>query len=138
MRPKLIIALASALAIGSTVLADESNPPGRLPLRILYAGNEGSDRAENFAAFLGEHFAKVTIAPLASFKPEDAQDHDVVIFDWTSIYPRDKDGKIDNSVGNIATPQAPALPQTFSRPTILIGAAGGQVAGHLQIKINWL
>jgi hypothetical protein len=30
------------------------------------------------------------------------------------------------------------LSRAFSRPTVLIGAAGGQIAGSLQLKINWL
>jgi hypothetical protein len=136
---KTLLALAPAvLVMGTALLADDEAPPAKLKLGILYAGNRQSDRTKDFAAFLEQHFAKVTVADLSTFKPSDADAHDVVIFDWTSIYPRDNEGKIDNSLGNISMPQAPRLSQEFSRPTILIGAAGGQVAGSLQLKINWL
>ena len=139
MLRKTFIALISAVAtMGASLSAAEQTPPAKLPLRVLYAGNAGSNRAQDFAALFEKHFAKTTVVPLAEFKPSDADGHDVVIFDWTSIYPRGKDGRIDNKAGNISTPQAPRLPQTFSRPTILIGAAGGHVAGSLQLKINWL
>ena len=40
--------------------------------------------------------------------------------------------------GEISMPSAPVLSPDFDRPTILIGAAGGRVAGKLAIKINWL
>ncbi|HWB13140.1 MAG TPA: hypothetical protein VG826_28200 [Pirellulales bacterium] len=136
---KALIGLTSAvLLVTAAARAADDVAPVKLDLRILYAGNRESDRAKDFAAFLEEHFAKVTVAGLADFKPSDADGHDVVIFDWTSIYPRDKTGKIDNSLGSISMPQAPALPQRFSRPTVLIGAAGGQLAGSQQLKINWL
>jgi hypothetical protein len=136
---KTLVALTPViLAWGTTLLAYDKAPPAQLPLRILYAGNRESDRTKDFTVFLDQYFAKVTVAQLATFKPADADDHDVVIFDWTSIYPRDKEGKIDNNLGRISMPQAPRLPQNFSRPTVLIGVAGGQVAGSLQLKINWL
>ena len=32
---------------GTGLLAEEATPPAKMPLRILYAGNKGSDR-ENF------------------------------------------------------------------------------------------
>ena len=136
---KTLVGLTSAvLMMGTAAVAADETAAGKFELRILYAGNRESDRAKDFAAFLEEHFAKVTVAGLADFKPSDADGYDVVIFDWTSIYPRDKSGKIDQSLGNISMPKTPRLPQDFSRPTVLIGAAGGQVAGSLQLKINWL
>jgi len=109
-----------------------------IKLKVLYAGNSGSDRAKDFASFLEKHFAKVGAVDFGKFQEADAKDYDVVLFDWTSIYPRDKEGKINNSLGNIIMPPAPHLSAVFAKPTILIGAAGGQVAGTRQIKINWL
>lgn len=138
MSCKAFALMSALLTMGTVLLADDEAQSTKLPLRILYAGNRDSDRAKDFAAFLDRHFTKVTVADLATFKPADAEDHHVVIFDWTTIYPRDKEGKIDDSVGRISMPQVPQLTRTFSRPTVLIGAAGGQIAGSLQLKITWL
>jgi hypothetical protein len=107
---------------------------------VLYAGNAASDRAKDFTAFLEKHFAKVTVLDLGKFQEEAAKDYDVVIFDWTSIYPRDKEGKIsykDNQL-KLSMPPPVHLSPGFDRPAVLIGAAGGQIAGTLQTKINWL
>jgi hypothetical protein len=109
-------------------------------LRVLYAGHVDSPRAGDFTSFLAKHFAKVTVVDFGKFQEGDAKEHDVVIFDWTSIYPRDKEGKIsrDKEGPGVSMPPAPRLSQSFDRATILVGAAGGQVAGTLQLKIGWL
>jgi hypothetical protein len=125
-------AAALLLAAGAVPAAEP------IPLKVLYAGDPGSARAKDFTAFLTDHFAKLTATDLGKFKEEEARDYDVVIFDWTSIYPRDKDGKIDNGSNNFKSPPAPHLSQQFAKPAVLIGAAGGDVAGSLQLKINWL
>jgi hypothetical protein len=109
-----------------------------IQLKVLYAGNPGSERAKDFVSFLEKHFAKVGSVEFGKFKEPDAKDYDVVIFDWTSIYPRDKTGKIDNAVGSIRSPTSPRLSKDFARASILIGAAGGQVGQTRKIKIDWL
>ena len=103
-----------------------------------HGGGIGVDRAKDFVSFLEKHFVKTGSADFGKFKEADANSYDVVLFDWTSIYPRDKAGKIDNSVRNISMPPAPQLSAKFAKATILIGAAGGQIAGPRQLKINWL
>lgn len=135
---KLLLTLSTLVTTAlwgtSAVRAEE-----KIDLKVIYAGNSASDRAEDFTAFLEKHFTGVTAMDFGKFKEADADGHDVVIFDWTSIYNRDDSGKIDNKSGSlISMPPSPRLSQNFARPTILIGAAGGQVAGTLQIKINWL
>jgi hypothetical protein len=62
----------------------------------------------------------------------------VVIFDWPSIYPRDKDGKIAPKLTSLNQPKPPKLPEDFDRPAILIGAAGSSATSPLRLKINWL
>jgi hypothetical protein len=133
MRIPWTAAAAALLLAAGTLPAAEP-----ISLKVLYAGNPGSARAKDFTAFLAEHFAKVTATDFGKFKEDEARDYDVVVFDWTSIYPRDKDGKLDESAGSIKMPAAPHLSQQFARPAVLIGAAGGDVAGSLQVKINWL
>jgi len=129
--------LATATAI-LMLLNDGIRAEEPIKLKVLYAGNSGSDRAKDFVSFLEKHFAKVGSVDFGKFQEADAKDYNVVLFDWTSIYPRDKEGKINNSLGSITMPPGPHLSADFAKPTILIGAAGGQVAGTRQIKINWL
>jgi hypothetical protein len=129
----LVAVMATLVFLGSASMAAEP-----INLKVLYAGNPGSERAKDFVSFLNEKFLKVDSADFGKFKEADASAYDVVIFDWTSIYPRNKAGKIDNSAGSITMPPAPHLSANFAKSTILIGAAGGQVAGTRQLKINWL
>ena len=107
-------------------------------LKVLYAGNPGSDRTKDFKEFLERYFTSVAVVDFRQFEEAQAADHDVVIFDWTTIYARDAEGKILQDQNGITMPPAPQLSRDFDRATILIGAAGGQVAGRLDLKINWL
>ncbi|HKI17514.1 MAG TPA: hypothetical protein VKA15_06525 [Isosphaeraceae bacterium] len=109
-----------------------------IALKLLYAGNPDSDREHDFTTFLGKSFAKVGTADYRTFKEDDAKGNDVVILDWTSIYPRDKQGKIEKTSRGLDSPNAPKLSSTFDRPTILIGAAGGFATMQSQLKIDWL
>ena len=136
----LVIAGLAFWCLGSPARsADDSALDEKIDLKVLYAGNPGSPRAKDFVEFLEQHFTQVTEADFGKFRENDAKAHDVVLFDWTSIYPRDDQGNIDQKKpGGISMPPAPRLSSDFDRPAVLIGAAGGQVAGPLQIKINWL
>jgi hypothetical protein len=128
-----------AAAIAAVWLGAAAAPAADpINLKVLYAGKPESARAKDFIGFLEKEFAKVTATDLGKLQEADAKGHDVVIIDWTSIYPRDKSGKIDNSIRTIENAPTPQLSREYARPTVLIGAAGGQLAGHLQLKINWL
>ena len=133
MRLRWLAAVAALVLMGHVAMAAE-----KIDLKVLYSGNPGSARAKDFASFLEKQFTKVGQVDFSKFKEVDANQYDVVIFDWTSIYPRNKEGKIDNSVRSITMPPAPQLSPSYTKATILIGAAGGQVAGTRQLKINWL
>jgi hypothetical protein len=127
------LALAAVLALTSAARAGEP-----IDLKVLYAGNLGSDREKDFKAFLSEHFARVGTTDYRKFKDESAKGYDVVILDWTSIYPRDENGKILAKIDGLNSPDPiPTLSEGYDRPTILIGAAGGFVAQTLRLKIDW-
>jgi hypothetical protein len=129
----LISFSVSLLVLGQPSQADEP-----IALKVLYAGNPGSDRDKDFTTFLGKSFAKVGSTDYRTFKEDDAKGYDVVILDWTSIYPRDNQGKLKPGSSGLNSPNAPKLSTTFDRPTILIGAAGGFATMQSQLKINWL
>jgi hypothetical protein len=134
MRSGSLVAALTALAL----TAPTARPAEKIALNVLYAGNPGSPRTKDFVSFLQQHFAKVGETSYEKFKPDEAKGYDVVVFDWTSIYPRDKNGKIDEKLANVHSPTPPQLSREFNRPAVLIGAAGGSLAGHFQLKIDWL
>jgi hypothetical protein len=130
----LLVALSALLSSSLPVAADEK----KIDVKVLYAGKPGDARTKDFVAFLKQHFARVGQTDYEKFKPDEAKGFDVVIFDWPSIYPRDKDGKIAPKITQMNSPQPPKLQEGFDRPAILIGAAGSSATGQLQLKINWL
>lgn len=130
----------TASARGLTGILLAANPTWAdepVDLKVIYAGNPGSDREKEFAGFLGKHFANVGTTDYQKFREDEAKPYDVVIFDWTSIYPRDEDGKIPEKLTALNSPTAPKLSGEYDRPTILIGAAGGYVAMPLKLKLDW-
>ena len=129
------VAVAALALLGSAAHAAE-----KANVKVLYAGNVDSPRAKDFTSFLAKHFVQVTPVDLRKLRDADAQGHDVVLVDWTSIYPRDKDGKIsrDKQAPSMSMPPAVQLSRDFDRPTILIGAAGGQFSQGRNLKIDWL
>jgi hypothetical protein len=129
----LIVASLSLFVLGQPSRAGEP-----IALNVLYAGNPGSDREKDFTTFLGKAFAKVGTTDYRAFKEDDARGYDVVILDWTSIYPRDDQGKLKQGSSGLNSPAPPKLSSTFDRPIILIGAAGGFATMPSQLKINWL
>jgi hypothetical protein len=126
------LALIAMLTFGAHAQAEEP-----IALKVLYAGNPGSDRERDFTRLFEKHFAKVGTADYRTFAPAQAADYDVVILDWTSIYPRDKNGKIKEKLDGLDSPTPPKLSDEYDRPTILIGAAGGSVGQSLRLKIDW-
>jgi hypothetical protein len=128
------LALAVVIALMSVARAE-----GPIDLKVLYAGNPGSDRAKDFKAFLEGYFARVGTADYRTLAEGQAKGYDVVILDWTTIYPRDEQGKTKSGPNmTIHSPTLPKLAESYDRPTILIGAAGGRVAMSLRLKIDWL
>jgi hypothetical protein len=111
------------------VLADD-----RIALRVLYCGDPGSAREADFRTFLKQHFTQVTLHNLLTFKERDAKGHDVVIIDWTNVY--DGNGAMDAEKSHRL--RRLKLSNSFARPAILIGRAGGLVARSLKLKVDWL
>lgn len=109
--------------------------PGAEPikLKILYAGNPGSDRMIEFESFLKEHFSEVAVTDTSNFTESEVDNFDVVIFDWTRTF--DETGRLRSEL-RIQNP--PRLSQEFSRPAVLIGETGGRVTSELKLKLDWL
>lgn len=130
----LATTLAALMMASQAVAADEKN----IDVKVLYAGKPGDARTKAYVAFLQQHFVRVGETDYEKFKPDEAKGFDVVIFDWPSIYPRDKDGKIVPKFSHLNSPKSPKLPEDFDRPAVLVGAVGGYLGGQLKLKIDWL
>jgi hypothetical protein len=109
--------------------------PGGEPikLKILYAGNPGSDRTTQFESFLKEQFSEVAVTDTSKFIESEVDNFDVVIFDWTRTF--DETGRMRSEL-RIQNP--PRLSEKFSRPAVLIGETGGRVTSELKLKLDWL
>ena len=104
---------------------------------MLYAGNPGSAREKDFVAHLKTTFRQVDSTDYQTFREDQANGHDVVIFDWTSVYARDQDGKLIKGATDLVYPKVPEISEKYDRPTILIGCAGELIASSLKLKIDW-
>jgi hypothetical protein len=93
----------------------------RLPLRVLYVGNDKA-RAADHAEFLRKLFERVTVAARDGFEPAAARDADVVLLDWSQS---------ETEVTKARSPLGE--PETWSKPTVLLGSAGLLLAGRWQI-----
>jgi hypothetical protein len=133
MRYGSLAALAALVLLDPTASATE-----KVQLKVLYTGKPNDARTKDFVSFLQQHFVRVGEADYEKFKADEAKDFDVVLFDWPSIYPRDKDGKIAPKLTSLNSPKPPKLSEDFDRPAILIGAAGSSATRQLRLKINWL
>jgi hypothetical protein len=88
-------------------------------------------------SFLGLHFAQVGQTNYETFKTDEAKDFDVVVFDWTSMHPRDKDGMIaPKSDGINYSWRSARLSPDFDRPAVLIGKVGDYLTRSLRLKID--
>ncbi len=145
MHIRIWVAL-SCLSLALTSSSSRADEP--IPLKILYAGHPGTPRERDFVEFLKAHFTRVESMSYEEFKESDAQGRDVVILDWTSTYPVDKDGNdVDmQKVGVEAWSKMmyalrprtiPQLSESYDRPTILVGEAGGYILNRMRLKLDW-
>lgn len=121
-----IPSILAFLLLATCAYADDAK---KLESSVLYAGEPGEQRTRDWVTFLESHGATVRTIALGRLEERVVGDADVVIVDSPTPY---KDG------GGIELPRAPQLDLDFKKPTILMGAAGGAVLGHLGIKLNWL
>lgn len=121
--PGLLGVLAAWLA-GLPPACDALEPPtNKIPLRVFYAGTPGSPREADFLAFLRQYFQQVTAGDMAKFEPRSAAGADVVLLDY------DGDGFKAPRIN---------LPDSYTRPTITLGVAGGLLCSNLRLKTGYL
>ncbi len=131
-----VLALAVMQAITSQPIQAGEIGPHPSKLKVLYAGNPDSARMKEFEEYLAKHFLKVGTCNFEEFTRTQADEYDVVVFDWTSIYPRDADGKIDHSRRDIEMPRI-NVDRAYTKPTVMIGAAAGVYCNSRPMAIDW-
>ena len=119
----------AALAVGVAVMCvsgmARAEPAEKISLNILYMGQPDSARANDFAQFLREHFAKVEVMDETKFDVAQTIPYDVVILDYN---PTSKDiGKLPGI----------KLPADYSKPTVLQGHLGASVGASLDLRLSW-
>ncbi|HMC28546.1 MAG TPA: hypothetical protein VKM56_12210 [Verrucomicrobiae bacterium] len=114
-RTKLLLAAVGCSAfLASFLCSGEST----LPLRVLYVGH----RPAEFEPVLKTHFAKVESTRREGFKPQYANDFDVVVLDW----PQSDLARLER--GGVSPL---GKRQEWSKPTVLLGSAG------LNLAVAW-
>src|SRR5262245_201036 len=105
-----VIAAMILLFVGRAALAQSQGTESKQPLRILYIGGDadvlggpGPERAADFRKLLEAYFISVKSSKGADFKPEMAQNVDVIVKD---------------------APIPIVLPATFRKPMVLVGSNG--------------
>ena len=122
----------SLLALSLCAVQEPAPPaaPAKVDLKVLYAGRNEGERADRFAAWLGEHFTQVGRADYSSYTAADAEGWDVVVLDCEIIPP---EGRM--AIG-MASP--PELDYDYDRATVVIGGAVSVFDRKLETKNDWL
>jgi hypothetical protein len=101
---------------------------GQVKLRVLYVGYPGTEREKDFVGFLEKHFTKVGKADLAKVEVKDAEGYDVVVLDYGELIIK----------GNAIVSPRVVFGREYSRPVLMIGAAGALVCDSLGLKTGYL
>jgi hypothetical protein len=114
---------AKTAVITTSEPSDQTGPPEKIALRILYAGLPNTDRAKDFVDFLSSHFQHVETTDYKTFTGEPAADFDVAIVDY--------DG---------TSTKAPRLriSRQYTRATVTVGVAGAFLCSGLSLKTGYL
>src|SRR5262245_7751040 len=88
-------------------------------LTVLYIGDIGTSRAQHFTGFLGKNVGRVEAVSRKDFRPADAADFDVVLLDWPQSESAREERQGRSPLGDRAT---------WSKPTVLLGSAGLNLA----------
>lgn len=123
MKTGKILLLVSLLLVLSLVSTSLVYPSEETDLRILYVGNPGSSREQDFVQFLEKHFKEVKTGDLKSFTGNQSTGFDVTILDY------DGDG--------FKAPH-PKLNRQYTRPTITVGVVGAFIGDSLNLKTGYL
>ena len=103
--------------------SQKTEPSEKIPLCILYAGMQNTDRAKDFVDFLKTYFQQVETTDYKTFTGSHDADFDVAIIDY--------DG---------ADTRAPRINinRQYSRATVTMGVPGAFICSGLSLKTGYL
>ena len=110
----LLVGAVSALFLHGSANAVELDK-----LKVLYLGDQGTPRAQQFAGFLKLNVGRVEAVSRVTFKPEQADEFDVVLLDWPQSDLARDDRLRRAPLGDRAA---------WTKPTVLLGSAGLNLA----------
>jgi len=103
-------------------LSRVADAKGLKELRVLFVGSE---RADEFVPFLQEHVSVVESVTREAFNPVDAEKFDLVILDW----PQSAGARMERTKTSPLGER-----ENWSRPTVLLGSAGLNLACAWQLR----
>src|SRR5438552_12089706 len=106
----LLVGAVSALFLHGSANAVELDK-----LKVLYLGDQGTPRAQQFAGFLKLNVGRVEAVSRVTFKPEQADEFDVVLLDWPQ-----SDLARDDRLRRAPLRDRAA----WTKPTVPLGSAG--------------
>jgi hypothetical protein len=123
--------IALAMAIATPLMAADGGDRTQ-PFRVLYVGNQGTDRAQSYAKFLAERFTLLDAVDRSTFDPRSAEGADVVVLDWSqSDIVRSPVSDIAHSERELKSPLGER--SRWGKPTVLLGSAGHLLAAPWKV-----
>ena len=105
---------AAALGLAATARATDLDK-----IKVLYIGDTGIPRAQQFTGFLAKNVRRVEAASRKDFKSAEAEEFDVVLLDWPQSETARDERKGKSPLGDRAA---------WTKPTVLLGSAGLNLA----------
>lgn len=123
-----MVPIASAFVLALAFPQEPASQPARQPVAVLYAGELGTPRAEDFLGYLRQRFVRVGAIASGELIASGAKDWDVVVADGTTDLTNNR-----LSFGGCTKLE---FPRDWTKPTILIASAGRSI--EKTTKIGWL
>jgi hypothetical protein len=108
-----------------------ASPEDRLPLRVLYASEPGTEYTAGWKKFLEEHVAEVRAVAHADLTPDLVQAFDVLVIDGEL----QDGGQYKTKDDRMTLPLR--LSQLQGHPVLLMGGVGGQVSTAWWLAGSW-
>ncbi len=119
-----VFATLLSATLSTAVLGQDANLASvardKIGIKVLFAGDPGTERTKDFLTFLGRHFSQVRFADIEQHAHAGSAGHDVIILDSANYRTKTR-----------------GLSRDDGRPTILVGTFGGMLGSRWKLRTNW-